>query len=80
MFRYDIFDTHVRCFIFRDIGDDLTSCLTHGPQVRPHETVERTKETADPVPSLKVERSRVDMADPRSRVKTTTHLIEVVLL
>jgi len=49
-------------------------------RLRPHETEESAKETADPMPSLKVERSRVYRADPWSRGKTTTRLIELVLL
>jgi len=39
-------------FIFRDIGDDLATCMAHGPQERSHETVESAQQIADPMPSL----------------------------
>jgi len=62
------------------MSDDLTNCPNHGPQEKPHETEESTKDTADPMPSMKVECSRADRADPRSRGKNLTRLIEIVRL
>jgi len=72
MFRYDIFGSDVGRFIFRYIGGDLATCTAHGPQEISHETKEGAQEIADPIPSLKVERSRINGADPRRRGKTTT--------
>jgi len=80
MFRYDIFGSDVGRFIFRYIGDYLATSPAHGPQEWSHETEESAKKIADHMPSLKVERSRKDGADPRSSGKTTTLLIEVVRL
>jgi len=80
MFRDYILGSDVGRFIFRNIGDYPATSTAHGPVVRSHETVESAQEFAGPVPPLKVDRSRIDRADPRRRGKTTTSLIEVVRL
>ena len=79
MFRY-IFGTDVGRIIFHNVGDDLATCPTHGPQEGPDETEEGDKETADSMPSLKVERSQKYRADPRGTGKTSTRLVEVLRL
>jgi len=60
IFSY-IFGTDVGRFIFRYIGDDLATCTAHSTQERSHETVENAYEITDPMPLLKVERSRIDL-------------------
>jgi len=80
MFRDYIFGSDVRRFIFRNIGDYPTNLTAHVPQERSHETVESAQVIADPVPPLKVDRSRIGKADPRRRGETTTSLFELVRL
>jgi len=80
MFRYDIFGSDVGRLMFCYIGKNLATSMTHVPQESSHETEESAQEIADLMPSLKVERNRIDRADPWSRGKTMTRLIEVVHL
>jgi len=80
MFRDNIFGSDIGRFNFRNIGDYPAACTANGPQERSHETVESAQEFADPVPPLKVDRSRIDKTDPRRRGKNTTSLIDVVRL
>jgi len=57
MFRYETLDTDFVKFIFRYIGDDLTSFPDHSPQEISHKTLEIAKEFVDHMPLLNVERS-----------------------